>query len=114
MPPFLTFISLGLLVGIARTGPLVRNSTIGPRQEDTWRRNPDLSKFPSVKNTLTLYRGISNSEELKSTRDRLGKSPEYTSISYGDFNADGSAVLYFFSGNYLFCSFRNYPGLYLR
>ncbi|KAH8798032.1 hypothetical protein DL96DRAFT_1824769, partial [Flagelloscypha sp. PMI_526] len=57
--------------------------------------NPDLSHFPSVKDKVTLYRGISNSEELASTRNLIGKSPEYTSSSFGDYNADGSPVLYF-------------------
>ncbi|KAH8832273.1 hypothetical protein DL96DRAFT_1581524 [Flagelloscypha sp. PMI_526] len=59
--------------------------------------NPDLSKNPSTKDPMTLFRGISNSEELASTRGQLGKQPVFTSSSFGDYNADGSPVLYFWS-----------------
>ncbi|KAJ7158258.1 hypothetical protein C8R43DRAFT_1124874 [Mycena crocata] len=75
-----------------------------------YRRDPDLSSAPSVTNPVTLYRAVSNTEDLKSTRDRIGQSPIVTGVfQKGDFNAVGTPAVYFFSAAenaQTWCNFR--------
>lgn len=96
-----TALSLGVLATLVNAGPLSGNL---PRQIDQWindkKKNRDLSHLPSVKNKITLYRSISESVELASTRSRIGWDPEHTSYGYGDYNADMTPVLYFFDGQF--------------